>query len=130
MIQGQVYLDVTTERVIIENESGEQEEVTALTAVDGTGYQFVQTRGLIVIDSPIGLVACLPMGMAQVSSVVITAEEGVTLRKGEELGYFQFGGSDFVLVFERASNVDLTWQPGVHKQQGMAIGQAYPYWME
>ena len=64
------------------------------------------------------------------SSVVITAEEGVTLRKGEELGYFQFGGSDFVLVFERASNVDLTWQPGVHKQQGMAIGQAYPYWME
>lgn len=128
VIQGQVYLDVTTEQVIIE-EGGVETEVTALTAVDGTGYQFVQTRGLIVIDSPCGLVACLPMGMAQVSSVVITAEEGVTLRKGEELGYFQFGGSDFVLVFERASNVDITWQPGVHKQQGTVIGRAYPYGM-
>jgi len=65
--------------------------------------------------------------IAQVASVVITAEPGVTLHKGEELGYFQFGGSDFVLVFERASNVDLTWQSGVHKQQGQVIGTAYPY---
>ena len=129
VIQGQVYLDVVTERVIVE-ENGAEREVTVISAVDGTGYQFLQTRGLIIIDSPIGLVACLPMGMAQVSSVVITAEEGVTLRKGEELGYFQFGGSDFVLVFERASNVDLTWQPGVHKQQGQAIGRAYPYGLE
>ena len=129
VIQGQVYLDVTTEKVIIE-EGGPKTEVTVLTAVDGTGYQFVQTRGLVIIDSPIGLVACLPMGMAQVSSVVITAEVGVTLRKGEELGYFQFGGSDFVLVFERASNVDITWQEGIHKQQGTVIGRAYPYGME
>jgi len=129
VIQGQVYLDVRTEEVIIE-EDGVEKTVTGLTALDRTGYQFVQTRGLIVIDSPIGLVACLPMGMAQVSSVVITAAEGVTLRKGEELGYFQFGGSDFVLVFERASNVDITWQVGVHKQQGMCIGTAYPYGME
>ncbi len=129
VIQGQVYLDVTTQQVIVE-EGGVEKKVTVIDAVDGTGYQFLQTRGLIVIDSPIGLVACLPMGMAQVSSVVITAEEGVTLRKGEELGYFQFGGSDFVLVFERASNVDLTWQPGVHKRQGMCIGHAYPYGME
>jgi phosphatidylserine decarboxylase len=66
------------------------------------------------------------MGMAQVSSVVITAEEGVTVRKGEELGYFQFGGSDFVMVFERSSNVQLTSQPNVHVQQGTAIGNAYP----
>ena len=35
-----------------------------LDAQDATGYQFVQCRGLIVIDSPIGKVACLPMGMA------------------------------------------------------------------
>ena len=60
-------------------------------------------------------------------SSLITAEEGVGLLKGEELGYFQFGGSGFVLVFERASNVDLTWQAGVHKRQGQAIGTAYPY---
>ena len=107
---------------------GKRENV--LDARDGTGYQFVQTRGLVVIDSPIGLVACLPMGMAQVSSVVITAEVGQTLHKGEELGYFQFGGSDFVMVFERTSNVQLISQPHIHYNQGSWIGNAYPYAMK
>ncbi len=122
VIQGQAYLDV---RVIKGKVNGEI--VNVLDAPDGTGYQFVQTRGLVVIDSPIGLVACLPMGMAQVSSVVITAEVGVTLHKGEELGYFQFGGSDFVMVFQRQSNVQLINQPNVHYTQGSWIGNAYPY---
>ncbi len=124
VIQGQAYLDVDVKPAIVDGE-----EVNVLNALDGTGYQFVQTRGLVVIDSPIGLVACLPMGMAQVSSVVITAEQGVTLHKGEELGYFQFGGSDFVMVFERASNVQLINQPNVHYSQGTWIGNAYPYSM-
>ena len=126
VIQDLAYLDVGTE---IDPGSGEP----IITAYDGTDYQFMQTRGLAIIDSPIGLVACLPMGMAQVSSVVITAEVGVTLFKGEELGYFQFGGSDFVMVFERSSNVRLLgtpllddW-PNVHVQQGACIGHAYPY---
>jgi len=58
--------------------------------------------------------------------VVITAEVGMTLRKGEELGYFQFGGSDFVMVFERSSNVQLVCRPDVHYQQGAAVGTAFP----
>lgn len=122
VIQGQAWLDVNVKPAIVNGK-----EVNVLNALDGTGYQFVQTRGLVVIDSPIGLVACLPMGMAQVSSVVITAEVGKTLRKGEELGYFQFGGSDFVMVFERASNVQLINQPNVHYNQGTWIGTAFPY---
>ena len=122
IIQGQAWLDVRTKPAIVKGK-----EINVLDALDGTGYQFVQTRGLAVIDSPIGLVACLPMGMAQVSSVVITAEVGKTLHKGEELGYFQFGGSDFVMVFERASNVQLLGQPNVHYNQGTWIGSALPY---
>ncbi|MCH8149510.1 MAG: phosphatidylserine decarboxylase [Planctomycetes bacterium] len=125
IIQGQAYLNVDVNQVLVEGKP-----VNHLNALDNTGYQFVQSRGLIVIDSPIGLVACLPMGMAQVSSVVITAEVGVTLRKGEELGYFQFGGSDFVMVFERASNVQLIGQTNVHVQQGTWIGNAAPYSMK
>ncbi len=121
IIKGLAYLDVTTKKAIVDGKT-----VNVLDALDGTGYQFQQTRGLVVIDSPIGLVACLPMGMAQVSSVVLTADEGVTIRKGEELGYFQFGGSDFVMVFERASNIQFTCQPNVHYQQGMCIGNAFP----
>lgn len=122
VIRGEAYLDVGVEESIV---AGRKTPV--LAARNGTGYQFVQTRGLVVLDSPIGLVACLPIGMAQVSSVVITAEVGVTLHKGEEMGYFQFGGSDFVLVFERSSNVQLIVQPGVHVNQGSWIGNAYPY---
>lgn len=122
VIKGQAYLDVTVGETIVGSK-----KTKILTAQNGTGYQFVQTRGLVVIDSPIGLVACLPIGMAQVSSVVITADVGVTLHKGEELGYFQFGGSDFVMVFERASNVHLVSQPGLHVNQGAWIGNAFPY---
>jgi len=125
VIQGQAYLGVEVDEIIIDGKVRNH-----LSAQDGTGYQFFQTRGLIVIESPFGLVACLPMGMAQVSSVTITAEEGVTLRKGEELGYFKFGGSDFVMCFERSSNVQITTQPNVHVQQGMCIGNAYPYSMK
>jgi phosphatidylserine decarboxylase len=114
VIKGQAYLDVNTV---------EKDGIVSLTAVEGTGYQFVQMRGLVVLDSPVGLVACLPVGMAQVSSVVITAEVGRTLRKGEEMGYFQFGGSDFVMLFEACAQVDLRCEMEAHSLQGSGLGQ-------
>ena len=117
VVQGQVWLDVTAREV--ELETGKR---NVLCALEGTGYQFVQTRGLVVLDSPAGLVACLPVGMAQVSSVVITAEVGSCIRKGEELGYFQFGGSDFVMVFERRAKLALFCAPEQHFLQGAAVG--------
>lgn len=117
IVQGQVWLDV----VAAEDEvNGTKQNV--LRALEGTGYQFVQTRGLVVLDTPVGLVACLPVGMAQVSSVVITAEVGSCIRKGEELGYFQFGGSDFVMVFERGAQLTLHCQPEQHFLQGALVG--------
>lgn len=95
-------------------------------APDTPGYQFAQTRGLVVLDTSIGLVAVLPMGMAQVSSVVLTAEKGVTLTKGDEISYFQFGGSDICVVFQRQSNVNITAAVGTHYKMGTVIGHAYP----
>ncbi len=88
------------------------------------GYQFVQGRGLIVLDTDIGMVAVLPVGMAVISSVILTAEEGVTLRKGEELGYFQFGGSDIVVMFEEKPNVKIDAEANVHYKMGVQIGTA------
>ena len=79
-----------------------------------------------MLDTPIGLVAVLPIGMCQVSSVILTAEVGVTLRKGEELAYFQFGGSDIVMLFQARSNVSFTAQPNVHYKVGTKIADAYP----
>lgn len=86
------------------------------------GYQFVQGRGLVVLETKVGLVAVLPVGMSVVSSVILTAEEGVTLRKGEELGYFQFGGSDVVVMFESKQDVKLYAKAGVHYKMGEQIG--------
>lgn len=39
---------------------------------------------------------------------------GKELAKGEMFSYFQFGGSDCVMVFERAANVNVTAQVNVH----------------
>jgi phosphatidylserine decarboxylase len=121
VIQGQVYMEMRAKPERVDGQ-----EFVAADVVDGTGFQFVQTRGVIILDSPVGLVACVPVGMALVSSVVITAEVGRTLQKGEELGCFAFGGSDFVLVFERTANVQLTWKPDAHCNQGSQIGTATP----
>ena len=68
----------------------------------------------------------MPIGMSLVSAVILTAEAGVTLQKGEEISYFQFGGSDIVLIFEQASNVDITAMAGQHYKVGRVIGKAYP----
>jgi hypothetical protein len=58
--------------------------------------------------------------------VVLTAEVGVTLRKGEELSFFQFGGSDIVVLYENRSNVSLTAVVGTHYKVGTRIAQAFP----
>ena len=129
VISGQIYVEVTTVPINEDAESSEVKQLkTARTfAVPNTpGYQFTQTRGLIMLDTPIGLVAVIPVGMSLVSSVVLTAELGVTLRKGEELAYFQFGGSDIVLLFQSRSNVSLQAQVGTHYKIGTAIGKAFP----
>jgi phosphatidylserine decarboxylase len=64
----------------------------------------VAARAVIVIeaDNPvIGQVAFVPVGMSEVSSCVIDEHirPGYHVAKGEELGYFQFGGSTHCLVF-------------------------------
>jgi phosphatidylserine decarboxylase len=127
VIPGQVYLEVVTEP-IAGNPHGHHrlEPVRQFDAPDNAGYQFAQARGLVVLDTAIGLVAVLPIGMCQVSSVILTAETGVTLRKGEEISYFQFGGSDIIVLFEAKSNVSFTAQPNVHYKMGTRIAQAFP----
>jgi phosphatidylserine decarboxylase len=76
---------------------------------DSQGYiAHVATRSLIFIqaDNPaIGLMCVVPIGMAEVSSNVLVGsdgkplQEGQRVRKGDQIGYFQFGGSTHCLVF-------------------------------
>ncbi|RFU44490.1 phosphatidylserine decarboxylase family protein [Paraburkholderia sp. DHOC27] len=71
---------------------------------DSQGYiTAVAARAVIVIecdDTSIGQVACLFVGMADVSSCMIEALPGQHVNKGEELGFFQYGGSTCCLVFQ------------------------------
>jgi phosphatidylserine decarboxylase len=64
----------------------------------------VSARAIILIqadDPVIGLMAVVPVGMVEVSSCVISPEvvPGHHVDKGDELGYFQFGGSTECLIF-------------------------------
>jgi phosphatidylserine decarboxylase len=95
-----------------------------LHARDETGYQFKQARGLVILDSPIGLVAVLPIGMAQVSSCNINVEVGAELAKGEEFGFFLFGGSDIIVMFDQNCKVKICMKEDVHYNQGKTIAVA------
>jgi phosphatidylserine decarboxylase len=110
-IQGRVYLNV------IRKADG------SLEIIDGDTYQSNQERGLIIIDSPdVGLVAVLPIGMSFVSSVNLTPEVGAKLQKGDEFGFFMFGGSDIVMLFQN-KQVVIDAEVGKKYLQGQRIGQ-------
>ena len=68
----------------------------------------VATRAILFIeaDNPaIGLTCLIPVGIAEVSSCQFVdgngrhLKEGQKVKKGEQVGYFQFGGSTHCLVF-------------------------------
>ena len=75
----------------------------------------VATRALIFIeaDNPrIGLLCVVPIGMAEVSSCLTVGPDGLPLQegqhvhKGDQIGYFQFGGSTHCLVFGPNADID------------------------
>jgi len=76
------------------------------------GYEAsVNTRGLVFIESPlrsIGLVCVIPIGITEISSITITVEEGQRVDKGEELGFFSYGGSTLALVFQPGALAEIT----------------------
>lgn len=110
-IQGRVYMNV------IRKADG------SLQIIDGDTYQYNQERGLIVIGSPeVGLVAVLPIGLGGVSSVNLTPEIGARLQKGDEFGFFLFGGSDIVMLFQN-KNVVIDAEVGKKYLQGQRIGE-------
>ncbi|MCH2223738.1 MAG: phosphatidylserine decarboxylase [Crocinitomicaceae bacterium] len=100
-------------------------------AIDG--YEFTQARGLIIVDtgSPVGKIAVLPIGMAQVSGVDMYTDRleiGQEVIKGQEFGKFKFGGSDIIMLFQKNPDLYLfkndPSQNGIHFQ----YGQTAAYW--
>lgn len=105
VIQGKVFMQVD----LHDHELKSRDSAT-------TGYEFFQTRGVVTIDTSaseygdLGIVGVVPVGMSHVASVVLTAVPGRDVAKGQEFGYFQFGGSDIILLFQQGVNpaVDTT----------------------
>lgn len=101
-VQGLVYLEVNLAKG----------QFDAPDASEG-GYEFAQARGVVVMDtadSPfgdVGLIAVVPVGMCQVSSVNMTATVGSQMLKGDEFGYFLFGGSDIIVLFQTGAEPEI-----------------------
>lgn len=96
------------------------------------GWQSLETRGRLILETEqFGLVGLLPIGMSPVSSVTFepTLKEGMRVRKGDMLGHFLFGGSDFVMVFQAGYNFTLdaprngSHQGYSHLLMGERLGQ-------
>ncbi len=85
-----------------------------LGPTNSQGYiAHVATRALVFIeaDEPaIGLLCFVAVGMVEVSSCVAAVKEGQRVKKGEEIGYFQFGGSSYCLVFRPGAIAEFALQ--------------------
>ncbi len=61
-------------------------------------------RHLIMLETAThGRIAMIPVGAMMIGSIVSTYTPGKSYRKGDECGYFAFGGSTVVLLFSCAS---------------------------
>jgi phosphatidylserine decarboxylase len=93
------------------------------------GWQNIETRGCVIIETKeYGLVALLPIGMSQVSSVNFedAVKPGNTFKKGDMLGYFLFGGSDYVILFQDKVKFNLTVSKGKDgKYNHLLMGEEY-----
>jgi len=93
-INGQNYLEVN---LTSNGRFSSKDEAT-------NGYEFQQQRGLIIVENEtFGPVATLPIGMAQVDGVVLYKDKLLykQVEKGQELGYFVFGGSDIIVLIPK-----------------------------
>ena len=115
-VGGIVYWDKNKELYVLESNS--------------LSWQSVETRGCVLIKTAYGMVAVIPVGMGQVSSVnfVETIKPGTKVKKGDELGYFLFGGSDCVMLFEGKSGFKLSVGKG--EKGGYSAGYRHVFCRE
>lgn len=88
-----------------------------------TSWQIIETRDSIILDTEFGLVAILPIGMSQICSCNFEGnlKVGDIVHKGDPLGYFLFGGSDIVMLFQK--NVEFI--PLFENNKHMLMGENY-----
>ncbi|WP_328655806.1 phosphatidylserine decarboxylase [Streptomyces sp. NBC_00334] len=107
VISGKVYMQVDLENHELVSKDSAR-----------SGYEFSQTRGVLTLDTSgsdhgdLGVVAVVAVGMAHVASVNLTTVVGTHVTKGEEFGYFQFGGSDIIVLFQAGVTPEVSTDEG------------------
>lgn len=81
----------------------------------------VNTRALIYIKTVFGTICAMFVGMVEISSCTIhkKIKPGYTVKKGEELGFFAYGGSTYCLLFEN----HITFTPRKEVKMGEVIAE-------
>lgn len=93
------------------------------------GWQSIEVRGCVILETEeFGLVALLPIGMSQVCSVIFedNIEVGTQVTKGDKLGCFYFGGSDYMMIFQKKAGfiLDATKENGkVQSYKHLLLGE-------
>jgi len=81
--------------------SGTYYTVNPIAVRDTIDVYTENKRQRVTIKSPeFGDVVYVTVGATMVGSIMYTAKEGQTVKKGDELGYFAFGGSTVLLLFK------------------------------
>ncbi|WP_424961111.1 phosphatidylserine decarboxylase [Ekhidna sp.] len=93
-----------------------------------TGWQTVESRGCVILETDnYGLVALMPIGMVVVGSVNFEDEvkPGKQVKKGDMLGHFAFGGSDFIMIFQEGTTftLDAPMQKDGNAYQHILMGE-------
>lgn len=99
------------------------------------GWQSIETRGCVILETEqYGLVALLPIGMWPVSSVNFEDNIKVDIKvsKGDMLGYFLFGGSDFITIFQDKAQfiLDAPKKDGSDSYEHQLMGELLGYLKE
>ena len=88
----------------------------------------VETRAIIYIkadDPSIGTVCVMPVGMVEISSCNLNKhiKAGAKVRKGDELGYFAYGGSTHCVLFQPGVVKRFTRSKGEFVETGQIIAE-------
>jgi len=95
-------------------------------------YSMLAVRQVFIIrldDGSDRHIAVVEIGMAEISSCQPTVIQGQTVKKGDQLGYFQFGGSSDAIIFDKRFN--LTFNPSIKAKNanGDSIMQKVNSWL-
>ncbi|MBR4755016.1 MAG: phosphatidylserine decarboxylase [Lachnospiraceae bacterium] len=94
------------------------------------GWQMIETRDCIILETrDFGYVAILPIGMSQICSCnwEESIKVGDQVKRGDPMGYFLFGGSDIVMVFQSGVKAQLVCPENETKDgyKHVLMGEAY-----